>query len=401
MSPGGRPMSHRAILHIDMDAFYASIEILENPELRDKPVIVGGTPDGRGVVAAASYAVRKYGVHSAMSSYQARKLCPHAIFLAPRMGHYVTYSKRVFAIFREYTPLVEPISIDEAFLDVTSSRRLFGRASEIGTTIKARIRDETGLTASVGVAENKFLAKLASDLEKPDGFVVIQPGKGEARLACLPVGKLWGVGKVSQKHLASHGVHRVRDLLAMPAERLESIVGSYARRLRDLARGIDDRPVVVGEESKSIGAETTFAEDIEDDGELRRWLDGLATGVAKRLRKEGFRAHTVHIKARYPDFTTVTRAVTLPASTAATQVIIGAARRLLESRLGREGRPLRLLGVSVSTLVRPAEGEPELFPDRTREQEERVDHLLDDLQARFGPKSIWRGEPKRGHRDDL
>jgi nucleotidyltransferase/DNA polymerase involved in DNA repair len=157
----------------------------------------------------------------------------------------------------------------------------------------------------------------------------------------------------------------------------------------------------VGEESKSIGAETTFAEDIGDDGELRRRLDGLATGVAKRLRKEGFRTHTVHIKARYPDFTTVTRAVTLPASTAATQVIIGAARRLLENRLEREGRPLRLLGVSVSNLVRPAEGEPELFPDRTREQEERVDHLLDDLQARFGSKTIWRGEPKRRNRDDL
>ncbi|MFQ5511660.1 MAG: DNA polymerase IV [Candidatus Krumholzibacteriia bacterium] len=393
-------MPHRAILHIDMDAFYASIEILENPELRGKPVIVGGTPETRGVVAAASYEVRNYGVHSAMSSYRARKLCPHAVFLPSRMGHYVTYSRKVFAIFREYTPLVEPISIDEAFLDVTGSRKLFGRASEIGRTIKERIRDEIGLTASVGVAENKFLAKLASDLEKPDGFVVIQPGEAEARLAELPVGKLWGIGKVSQKHLASHGVHKIKDLLAFPAERLESVVGSYARRLRDLARGVDDRPVVVGEESKSVGAETTFAEDIGDAGELRRLLDSLATRVAKRLRKEGYRAHTVNLKARYPDFATVTRALTLPASTAVTQEIICAARQLLESRLGRGDRPLRLLGVSVSNLVRPAEGEPELFPDRAREQEERVDHLLDDIQKRFGEKSIWRGETRRRRSDD-
>ena len=393
-------MPHRAILHIDMDAFYASIEILENPELRDKPVIVGGTPEGRGVVAAASYEVRKYGVHSAMSSYRARKLCPQAIFLPSRMAHYVTYSRRVFAIFREYTPLVEPISIDEAFLDVTGSRTLFGRASEIGRIIKQRILDEIGLTASVGVAENKFLAKLASDLEKPDGLVVIQPGHGEARLAELPVGKLWGIGKVSQKHLASQGVYKIKDLLALPAEQLQTVIGSYARRLRDLARGIDDRPVVVGEESKSIGAETTFAKDIEDAGELRLLLDGLATGVAKRLRKEGFRAYTVHIKARYPDFTTVTRAVTLPTSSAGTQTIVGAARQLLERRLERDGKPLRLLGISVSNLVRPAEGEPELFPDRTREQQERVDHLLDDLQNRFGSKTIWRGESNRPRRED-
>ena len=177
-------MPNRAILHIDMDAFYASIEVLENPELRGKPVIVGGTPEGRGVVAAASYEVRKYGVHSAMSSHRARKLCPNAIFLPSRMAHYVTYSRRVFTIFKEYTPLVEPISIDEAFLDVTGSRRLFGRASEIGRTIKQRIKSEIGLTASVGVAENKFLAKLASDLEKPDGFVVIQPDQGRSDLKC-------------------------------------------------------------------------------------------------------------------------------------------------------------------------------------------------------------------------
>jgi DNA polymerase-4 len=378
-----------------MDAFYASIEILENPTLKGKPVIVGGSVEGRGVVAAASYEVRKYGVHSAMSSYRATQLCPHAIFIPPRMGHYVSYSKRIFAILKEYTPLVEPISIDEAFLDVTGSRNLFGPASEIGRTIKRRIRDEIGLTASVGVAANKFLAKLASDLEKPDGFVVIPPKTAAARLAGLPVGKLWGVGKVSQRELAKHGVHKVKDLLALPTHILEGIVGSNTRRLQELAQGIDDRPVVVGEDSKSIGAETTFAKDIDDATRLREILDSLTTRVAKRLRKEGYRAHTVHVKARYPDFTTVTRATTLPIPTASTQGLIKSARELLETRLDRQDRPLRLLGVSTSGLVRPAEGEPELFPDTKREQDERVDHLLDTLQEKYGSQTIWRGYQTR------
>ncbi len=316
----------RAILHVDMDAFYASIEMLENPDLRGQPVIVGGTAETRGVVAAASYEVREYGVHSAMSSYRARQLCPHAVFIPPRMGSYVKYSRRIFAILREYTPLVEPLSIDEAFLDVTGSRKLFGPATEIGRTIKRRIKEEVGLTASVGVAPNKFLAKLASDLEKPDGFVVIKPGQAEARLAVLPVARLWGVGKVTQRQLAKHGVETIGGLLAMPVHQLEGIVGSYAPRLRELARGIDDRPVVVGESSKSIGGETTFAEDIADEKRLRGIIDSLAVRVAKRLRKEGYRAHVIHLKARYADFTTVTRATTIPIATASTQTLVQTAR---------------------------------------------------------------------------
>lgn len=392
-------MATRAILHVDMDAFYASIEILENPELAGKPVIVGGEAEQRGVVAAASYEVRKYGVHSAMSSYRARQLCPHAVFLPPRMGHYVTFSRRIFAILREYSPLVEPLSIDEAFIDVTGSRALFGRPSEVGRTIKQRIRDEVGLTASVGIAPNKFLAKLASDLEKPDGFVVIQPKEAATRILGLPVGKLWGVGKVTQAELARAGVHTVRDLLAMPIDQLEGIVGSYAPRLRQLAQGIDDRLVVVGEESKSIGAETTFTEDIADEEPLRAILDTLCTRVGKRLRKEGYRAHTLQLKARYADFQTVTRAITLPHATASTREVVDTARDLLEQRLGRRGRALRLLGVSASNLVRSAEGEPELFPDREREKNERVDHLLDSLQDKFGSERVWRGSRPR-HEED-
>lgn len=395
-APAGGPMSDRAILHVDMDAFYASIEILENPQLAGKPVIVGGTPERRGVVAAASYEVRRFGVHSAMSSYRARKLCPHAVFIPPRMSHYVTYSRRIFAILREYTPLVEPLSIDEAFLDVTGSRSLFGPASQIGRTIKKRIREEIGLTASVGVAANKFLAKLASDLEKPDGFVVIPPKRAAAMLSELPVGKLWGVGKVTERELAGQGVRKIGDLLRLAPEKLEAIAGSYVHRLRDLARGIDNRPVVVGEPSKSIGAETTFASDISDGDELRGILDQLCDRVAKRLRREGYRAQTIHIKARYANFETITRATTLPTNTASTRSIVETARDLFETRVDRRGRALRLLGVSTSNLVRTTESEPDLFPDREEQRREKVDSLLDDLQDRFGTDRIWRGRNRSG-----
>jgi DNA polymerase-4 len=384
----------RAILHVDMDAFYASVEVRDDPSLVGKPVIVGGTPEGRGVVAAASYEARRYGIHSAMSAYRALKLCPDAAVIRPRMERYVEIAKQIRVIFNDYTPLVEPISIDEAFLDVTGSRGLFGSATEIAKIIKRRIRDEIGLTASVGVSTNKFLAKLASDLEKPDGLVVIRPGEASARLAGLPAEKLWGVGKVTQKHLAAEGIRTIGDLLRCPLSRLEEIVGSHAGRLRELARGHDERPVLVSDESKSIGAETTFPEDIEDACELRERLDVLCERVAKRLRKEGYRAHTVHLKARYADFTTVTRAVTLPVATAATQAVKESARELLASRLDRRGRALRLIGVSVSHLVRPAHEQPELFPDTKEESREKMDHLLDDLQERFGTGTIWRG-PRR------
>ena len=383
----------RAILHVDMDAFYASIEIRDNVSLEGKPVIVGGTPERRGVVAAASYEARKYGIHSAMSAYRALKLCPEAVVIPPRMDHYVTVAKQIRSIFGEYTPLVEPISIDEAFLDVTGSRKLFGPATEIAKTIKKRIHDEISLTASVGVSTNKFLAKLASDLEKPDGLVVIRPGEAKARLADLPVGKLWGVGKVTQKNLAAEGITTIKDFLRCPRTRLEVIVGSHAGKLRELAQGNDDRPVVVSDESKSIGAEITFPEDIGDADMLHDQINTLAERVAKRLRKEGYRAHTIHLKVRYADFATVTRALTLPAATASTQAIQGTARELFDTRLDRRARALRLIGISVSHLVRPAHEQPELFPDTKEETREKMDHLLDGLQQRFGSNAIRRGPP--------
>jgi DNA polymerase-4 len=391
------PFADRAILHVDMDAFYASVEVMDDPSLAGKPVIVGGTPEGRGVVSAASYEARKFGVHSAMSAYRARKLCPNGVFIWPRMSRYAEISARIRDIFYHYTPLVEPISLDEAFLDVTGSLRLFGTAIDVGRSIKRRIQDEIGLIASVGVAPNKFLAKLASDLEKPDGFVVITQEEAESRLADLPVRRLWGVGKQTQKLLAKLNVHKVGDITTMPKEELEVHLGVHARRLQNLARGIDDRPVVADWEAKSISNERTFSSDIGAKDELRTIADALSERVASRLRKSGLLAHTVQIKARYPDFTTVTRAVTLTEPTDQTQVIRDAARDLLEKRLERKGRPLRLLGVGVSNLVHPEDGVGELFVEEAREKKSRVDHLMDELQDRFGPDSIHRGRgrPKK------
>jgi DNA polymerase-4 len=383
-----------------MDAFYASVEVLDDPSLAGKPVIVGGTPEGRGVVSAASYEARKYGIHSAMSAFRAKKLCPHGVFVRSRMSRYVEISRQIRSIFQQYTPLVEPISLDEAFLDVTGSRRLFGPAIEIGRTIKGRIREEIGLVASVGVAPNKFLAKLASDLEKPDGFVVIAQEDAEERLAPLPVSRLWGVGKETEKLLAKLGIRQIGDITTTPLQELEVQLGSHARHFHRLARGVDDRPVVADWEAKSISNERTFAEDIGDADELRDVVDALSERVAKRLRKSGLLAQTVQIKARYPDFTTLTRAVTLREPTEQTQTIRDTARDLLETRLERRGRPLRLLGVGVSNFVRSRDEAEELFVDDAREKNTRVDHLVDELQERFGPDSIHRGARRRRKSED-
>lgn len=385
----------RAIVHVDMDAFYASVEVLDDPSLRGRPVIVGGTPEGRGVVAAASYEARRFGVHSALSAARARQLCPQGVFLRPRMARYAEVSEQVFAVFAVFTPLIEPLSIDEAFLDVTGCQRLFGPAAAIGRALKVRIRADVGLVASVGVAPNKFLAKLASELEKPDGFVVIEQAEAVARLADLPVGRLWGVGEVTERELVARGVRRVRDLLACDAEALTALLGRHARGLRELALGIDDRPVVPDAEAKSIGAETTFARDIADEPALREEINELVERVARRLRAAGLRARTVHLKARYPDFTTVTRAVTLPTATARTPDLRDAARDLLTRRLGRRGRPLRLVGVTLTGLD-PAVGvAPELFADPAAEKTDIVDHVLDALQDRFGSGAIHRGARRR------
>jgi DNA polymerase-4 len=316
------------------------------------------------------------------------------------MSRYAEVSRDIHRILDSFTPLIEPISIDEAFLDVTASRALFGTGPEIGRAIKRRIRDEIGLVASVGVAPNKYLAKLASDLEKPDGFVVITQDEARSRLAPLPVWRLWGVGKVTQAAFEQAGLRTVGDVALAPDAVLERIAGSYAPRLKQLARGIDDRSVVPDMEAKSIGAENTFARDIADAEALRAELDLLSERVARRARADDMAGCTVNLKARYADFTTVTRAKTLPEATADSVVIRDAARELLEKRLGREGRALRLLGVSLSNLAHADEISRDLFDSaaRTRASRNRtLDSVMDRLRERFGAGVVRRGT-KRGPR---
>ncbi len=386
-------MPVRAILHIDMDAFYAAVEVLDDPSLRGKPVIVGGTPEGRGVVTAASYEARAYGVRSAMSAARAVKLCPDGIFLRGRMKRYVAISRRIRAIFLDYTPLVEPLSIDEAFLDVTGCRRLFGSGPRIGRAIKAQIAGEIGLTASVGVAKNKFLAKLASDLDKPDGFVVV-PDDVPAFLAPLPVSRIWGVGKKTEAVLARAGIRTIGALQAIDRDALIKRFGDHAGHLHDLAYGRDERSVVTSYGAKSIGHETTFSEDIADGDRLRDRLDRLAGQVARRLRRHGRLARTVSLKARYADFSTVSRSLTLPEATDSTALIRDTARQLLLEKLGRRGRALRLIGVSVSNLCHPDDGPRELFPDTDVARDRQLDQVMDRVNEKFGDL-LRRGTPSR------
>lgn len=379
------------ILHIDMDAFYASVEERDRPELVGKPVIVGGTPEGRGVVAAANYAARKFGVHSAMPAATAKRLCPQAIVLKPRMSYYAEVSTQIREIFHRYTPLVEPLSLDEAFLDVAGSESLFGAAADIGQRIKSEIRHELHLTASVGVASNKFLAKIASDLEKPDGFVVVAPGTEQDFLDPLPVSRLWGVGRVTDAKLERLGIRTIGQLRRRPAETLRGLFGQQGDHLWKLAHAIDDRCVVPDRDAKSISHETTFAVDITDMESLHGWLLHLVEQVAWRLRKKGLVGTTVQIKVRYGDFQTVTRAQSVSAPTNTTHEIWEVASRLLSDRLPNRKLRVRLIGVGVSGLATAEQLQPELFADEDRESQRRLDQALDGIRDRFGRGALSRG----------
>ena len=379
------------ILHVDMDAFYASVEELDDPGLVGQPVVVGGTPDGRGVVAAANYAARHYGIHSAMPAARARRLCPHAVFIRSRMDRYVEVSVELRGIFARYTPLVEPLSLDEAFLDVTSSLRLFGDGLAIARRIKEEIREELGLVASVGVAPNKFLAKLASDLDKPDGLVVVPTDAIEAFLEPLPVSRLWGVGKVSNRDLAAMGVHTIGDLRRLPEDLLVSRFARTAAHLLRLARGIDDRRVVPDRDAKSISHETTFAIDIDDAEVLRSWLLELTEQVATRLRRQGLRGRTVLIKVRYADFHTVTRSESLDAPSNVTRELYLTAVRLLQAQLARSPQPVRLLGMGASVVTGEELEQGQLFEAEAREQQRRIDTVVDSIKSRFGHRALRRG----------
>ena len=346
--------SVRRIVHIDMDAFYASVEQRDKPELRGLPVAVGGSPDQRGVVAAASYEARVFGVRSAMPMARAVRLCPSLVIVRPDFQRYRAASHMVFAIFRRVTPLVEPLSLDEAYLDVTEN--VWGET--LGQTVARRIKDEiksaTGLTASAGVAPNKFLAKIASGWKKPDGLTVIAPERVEQFLQKLPVDALWGVGPVTAKRLRDRGIERVVDVRTASAKVLQDAVGSHADWLRRLAEGIDNRPVEPNQPAKSSGSENTFAEDLNDIGEIRKEIDEMARDAAAWLERKMLFCRTVTIKVRYNDFTTITRSHSSDPPTRDADDIATRAVALLE-RTEAGQRPVRLLGVSVHNLFDPSE----------------------------------------------
>lgn len=408
------------IIHIDMDAFYASVEIREQPALADKPVVVGGRPDGRGVVAAASYAARRFGIHSAMPMAAALRACPQLVILAPRLALYAEVSRHIHAIFARYTPQIEPLSLDEAFLDVSASRHLFGPAALIGRRIKQEIRDELRLVASVGVAPNKFLAKLASDLDKPDGFVEVAPDAVQAFLDPLPVSRLWGAGKAAQTVFARLGISRIAQVRRMDPATLRHHFGQQGEHFLALAQGIDPRPVVADAEAKSVSHETTFDVDIADRETLHAVLFQLTEQVAWRLRRQGLSGRTVQLKVRFPDFRTLTRSHTLNHPTHATDTLWQTVRMLFDTRLPPGHPALRLIGMGVSGFdaSAPTHGNPEqgeLFADvqakaqtggetadkgdtrpgpqsvGTGQGQAALDRIADDIRERFGRDALHRG----------
>jgi DNA polymerase IV len=348
----------RRILHIDMDAFYASVEQRDNPSLRGQPVAVGGSPEGRGVVAAASYEARVFGVRSAIPMARAVRLCPQLVIVRPDFSKYKAASEAVFGIFRSVTPLVEGLSLDEAYLDVTENAWGEPLGRVVAQRIKAEIRQTTGLTASAGVAPNKFLAKIASAWKKPDGLTVIAPERVERFLQGLPVDALWGVGPVTAQRLREHGIEKLVDVRTADPAVLREAVGSHADWLRALADGHDDRPVVPYRSAKSSGTENTFAQDLTDPTEIRREIDEMARDGAAWLDRKSLLCRTVTIKVRYSDFTTITRSHTATPPTRDADALASRAIGLLEKTEAGQ-RPVRLLGVSVHNLVDPVHGSGE------------------------------------------
>lgn len=342
-------MSQRKIIHIDMDAFYASVEQRDEPDWRGRPLVVGGQPNSRGVVAAASYEARRFGIHSAMPSSHALRLCPDAIFVRPRFEVYREVSQQIQQLFREYSELVEPLSLDEAYLDVSECEQHNGSATLIARELKARIKEDTSLTASAGVSYNKFLAKVASDMEKPDGLTVITPKEGAEFVAGLPIGRFYGVGKVTEGRMKSLGIESGRDLRQWPLDKLQEYFGKQASYYYDIARGVDHRPVEADRLRKSIGAETTFQTDLLDQEEMLAALRRLAHEVAGSLHSRGLCARTLTIKVKYADFQQVTRSASFRQGLHGVDDILPWLSVLL-SRSEAGTRAVRLLGVSLSGL---------------------------------------------------
>ena len=379
------------IIHLDMDAFYPSVELLDNPALDGKPVIVGGSRE-RGVVSSASYEARKFGIHSAQPIAKARRLCPDGIFLPVRMSRYQEISKQVFAIFHRFTPLVEPISIDEAFLDVTGSIRLFGQPENIAKKIKEIILAETGLTISAGVASSKFVAKIASDIDKPDGLTVVNPDGVKDFLDPLPVKKMWGVGKKTRLLLSRLSIHTFKDLRQTPIKILEEKFGKHGVKIHLLAMGIDERDVIPEHDMKSIGHEQTFLQDIISVDAAKKELLILSNKEARRMRHKGIKGKTITLKVKYFNFVQITRTTTLPEPTDDGLEIYSVACRLLKKTEVTK-KPIRLLGISLSQLSFSGIGtQLSLFDqDRSSQKRQRLNTVLDSLFEKFGEKSIVPG----------
>lgn len=390
----------RVILHADMDAFYASVEQRDNPELRGKPVIIGAK-SARGVVSAASYEARQFGVHSAMPGFRAHQLCPHGVFLAGDMHKYVSVSRRIARIFEEFTDAIEPLSLDEAFLDITGSIGLFGSAEAIGRQLKARVRAEVDLPVSVGIASNKLIAKMACGRGKPDGLLIVEPGGEEALIAPLPVGELYGVGPKTADKLERAGIRTIGELGAAPLGRLVPLLGRHAAELQERARGVDERPVVSHRMAKSIGEEATFGDDVSDRRRIASALLAHADAVAARARRAGLSGQTVSIKVKLAErrkrssgslsahelFPVKSRQVKLPAPTNAAEYIRAAAIRLWDELDLKE--PVRLLGVTLSELSEKAEESQQLdLFAAPAPKNEQLGKALDAIATKFGARAL-------------
>ena len=419
----------RWIMHVDMDAFFASIEQLDHPEYKGHPVIVGGL-SSRGVVATCSYEARKFGVHSAMPISRAKKLCPDGIYVYPRMDRYKEVSHQIFSIMKEFTPYIEPLSIDEAFLEVSGMSTMYSGPKALGRAIKDRVYEQTGLIISAGLAPNKFLAKLASDLDKPDGLVVIPYGREKEILAPLPIKRIWGVGPHTEKRLKAGGFHLMRHIQALPDERsLIPIVGNQARRIWELANGIDERPVETDRKIQSIGAEETYEEDLVDGSAIELEFRYFANRLSKRLRKRNLLGHTVSIKVRYDDFTTVSRQKRLDTPSDHEHVFFETAlllwNKLMQDKTSKKPKgktkeveslgattkvqakavtysseeirwidppgPIRLLGLTVSGLDEEVPMQDSLFESPQNETENKLAGVLDSLESKFGETAVMSG----------
>ena len=379
----------RKILHVDMDAFFASVEQRDDPSLQGIPVVVGGSLNSRSVVSAASYEARKFGIHSAMPMAEVYRRCPHAVLLPVNLPKYRAVSQQIQQIFLTYTPMVEPLSLDEAFLDVTGSLSLFGPAEKIAQLIKRRIQLELNLTASVGLACNKFLAKIASDLRKPDGFVVVQPDRIQEFLDPLSVERIWGVGKKTAKQLHTLNIRTVRDLRNLEQGYLTKLLGVIGSQLYLLARGTDERPVTSDRVVQSIGRETTFANDIADRDLLETVLLKLSVDVGRSARKESLKGKTISLKVRFNDFKTISRSHTLTQASNLDDVIYREVCQLLREVELRQ--PVRLMGVTLSNLTDKEESQLSLFAELTQDRE-NLTKVMDLVKEKYGEMSITRAK---------